>query len=237
MRFPTKNPRLCICDGGDFSFNLRVFIYVRFTSTLAAFAALATFVLPATSVKAQSPVPVFSPPNYLADLLNSHRWRKLPVRVFFRKSGAYSPAYEKTVRAGFAEWTQATNGKIKMVLAPSEKQADVVVRFISGPNVPPDPDTVGETVYYTQGVFMQKALMSIATGGDTSLDEIQAVAAHEWGHALGIHGHSKTKTDIMYGVTLRYQSFDPDFVPPPPTQVGPRDAATLLKIYAPYFRQ
>ena len=176
------------------------------------------------------PIPV---PNYFADLQNSHKWKKLPVRLFFRKSGSYTQEHEASVRAGFDEWARATNGRIKYVLAPTEKQADVVVRFLPGATVPPDPNTVGETAYFTRGVFMQKALMSLATGGDTSPDELQEVAAHEWGHALGIHGHSKTKTDIMYGVTTRYQTYDPDFIAPPPTHVGPRDAATLQKIYSP----
>lgn len=193
-------------------------------------------VLGAAAAAAQEGSVPTAAPNYLSDLPTKHKWRKLPVHVFFQTGGSYSPAREQAVRAGFDEWSRATNGVIGYTLVSTQKQADVIVRFVPSGFVPPDPKAVGVTAYSTHGSYLYKALMTLATGGQSRPAEITEVAAHEWGHALGIHGHSQTESDLMYGVTTRYLSLNPDFVPPPPRTVGTRDLNTLKAIYAPLFR-
>lgn len=55
---------------------------------------------------------------------------------------------------------------------------------------------------------------------DQAPQYLHAAARHELGHALGIWGHSRSQTDVMYFSQVRH---------PPP--ISPRDVNTLQKIY------
>lgn len=55
---------------------------------------------------------------------------------------------------------------------------------------------------------------------DQAAQYLQAAARHELGHALGIWGHSRSQTDVMYFSQVRN---------PPP--ISPRDINTLKRIY------
>lgn len=55
---------------------------------------------------------------------------------------------------------------------------------------------------------------------DQAPQYLQAAARHELGHALGIWGHSRSQTDVMYFSQVRN---------PPP--ISPRDVNTLKRIY------
>lgn len=55
---------------------------------------------------------------------------------------------------------------------------------------------------------------------DQASQYLQAAARHELGHALGIWGHSRSQTDVMYFSQVRN---------PPP--ISPRDLNTLKQIY------
>ncbi|XGV95205.1 MAG: matrixin family metalloprotease [Leptolyngbya sp. BL-A-14] len=55
---------------------------------------------------------------------------------------------------------------------------------------------------------------------DQAAQYLQAAARHELGHALGIWGHSRSQTDVMYFSQVRN---------PPP--ISPRDVNTLKRIY------
>ena len=55
---------------------------------------------------------------------------------------------------------------------------------------------------------------------DQAPQYLQAAARHELGHALGIWGHSRSQTDVMYFAQVRN---------PPP--ISPRDLNTLKRIY------
>ncbi|MBA3924661.1 MAG: peptidase, partial [Nostocaceae cyanobacterium] len=50
---------------------------------------------------------------------------------------------------------------------------------------------------------------------------LSAATRHEFGHALGIWGHSPLQTDTMYFSQVRH-----------PPAISPRDVNTLKKIYA-----
>ncbi len=55
---------------------------------------------------------------------------------------------------------------------------------------------------------------------DQATQYLQAAARHELGHALGIWGHSRSQTDVMYFSQVRH-----------PPSISPRDVNTLKRIY------
>jgi predicted Zn-dependent protease len=72
--------------------------------------------------------------------------------------------------------------------------------------------------------------MRIAVAGVTAAD-LQSVAAHEFGHALGIDGHSDDPGDLMYPVEIRMIGPDGNPVPAPVHSVTLRDLNTLALCY------
>jgi predicted Zn-dependent protease len=95
------------------------------------------------------------------------------------------------------------------VVVDTASKADVTVRFIPGSYVPPSRSTVGVTRSLSSEKWMRSAQMTLATGGATTLENISDVAAHEWGHALGINGHSDNSKDLMYGASVRVITVTP----------------------------
>ncbi len=75
--------------------------------------------------------------------------------------------------------------------------------------------------------------MELATG-DLSPDELQSTAAHEFGHALGIEGHSDNEDDLMYPSQIRV-FLDDALLPSPPRSVTKRDLNTLKSGYPALF--
>jgi hypothetical protein len=164
------------------------------------------------------------------DVRGLRRWRRLPVRVYFDNGGAFSPARREAALDGFDEWAEATGGDIGWREVDDERDADVVVRFSPLPYLPPGRGTVGRTGVSVRRGYLNKARMELATGGVRSLPELTEVAAHEWGHALGIDGHSPDPDDLMYAVTTRVITNDPDYRAPVRRPTS-RDVATIRRAY------
>lgn len=164
-----------------------------------------------------------------------NRWRKLPVRVYFDTGGAYTEDRRRQALAGFNLWSEATEGVVDYTVVDSPRQADVTVRFSPGRYIGNDRNTIGRTLIQAWGGSLRLARMDLATAG-ASADDLTETAAHEWGHALGINGHSDDPDDLMYFQTIRYLT--PRGFPVPgrarrePTE---RDVNTLKTAYAPVF--
>jgi hypothetical protein len=147
-------------------------------------------------------------PNYVRspEMERLLRWRSFPVRVYFEKDENYSGMLQSIALHGFDQWVEATEMKIRYQVVDSRESAHIVVRF--------DPNTRdGKTHYhfYPNGE-LEHADIYIGTKGNNRID-IQSVAAHEFGHALGIGGHSVNPNDMMYrtytsGVPLRITESD-----------------------------
>jgi len=178
-------------------------------------------------------------PNYLdgPQMRTSHRWRRFPVRVYFAPDDAYSPERGRTVQAGFDEWTRATGGVLSYVIVDSAADADVRVHLLSVPHLADSPTTVGLTHTSSRGPWLDLARMDLAADASVTPELLTEVAAHEWGHALGINGHSDDPSDLMYGVTVRVIHQGAVSVEPPshPRTPSLRDRNTVRKLYADRF--
>ena len=160
-----------------------------------------------------------------------YHWRHFPVRVYFDAGGAYTPERQQAALTGFDEWTEATNGAISYRLTDSARDADLTVSFLNSRNVGDRRRTIGQTMtLMRRGTsYLFRAKMELATQGMAS-DFLTEIAAHEFGHALGINGHSDDEGDLMYPSATRYVTADGavSLRQKRPTQ---RDLNTLRRAY------
>jgi hypothetical protein len=116
--------------------------------------------------------------------------------VYFIRDTNYTQTREELATEGFDRWVTATGGGASYTVVTDPAQANVTVsffRFTGGPG-----DTLGETnVEYTPSnntIRRAQIELGITTVNATDI----ATAAHEYGHALGIAGHSENRRDLMF---------------------------------------
>jgi len=158
-------------------------------------------------------------PNYVPQLNRLLYWAQFPVRVYFERDEHYSDYYRALALQGFDQWVEATSRVVRYVEVNTREEAQIVVYF--KPNT-----TNGLTTftYYPRSGLLESAKMEIGTRGNNPID-IRSVAAHEFGHALGIYGHSTDPSDMMYAT----------FVSNVPLRISPRDLNTLKTAYCTLF--
>ena len=153
--------------------------------------------------------------DYYAALKTHTKWRKFPVTVFFVRDHEYSTTREQEARTGFSRWTEATRGFVAFKVVEIAKGADMLVRF------DPNSDDGYTTTTFTSGRLV-KAHVKVGVRRGWPHD-IQCVAAHEFGHALGINGHSNVVQDLMFPTHNMGTAW----------QISQRDLNTLAAIYRP----
>ncbi len=149
-----------------------------------------------------TPVPVSSSscsnstftPNY-ADSVSLLHWQRFPLSIHFVQDGEFSAARQEIALAGFNQWVAATGNRADFTLASSATRANIVVsffKFTGGSG-----DTLGEaTVTFDGNNVIRSAKIRLGITGNNGDDTL--TAAHEYGHALGITGHSPRETDLMF---------------------------------------
>lgn len=158
-------------------------------------------------------------PNYVKQLERLLYWDSMPVRVYFPRDEHYSEIYRMLALNGFTQWVEASSNKVRFVEVETPEEAQIIVNF--------DPSTTGGLTtytYYPSSGRLVKAEIKIGTASPNHID-IQSVAAHEFGHAVGIGGHSPDPNDMMY----------PTFVSNRALRITERDFNTLRTAYCPLF--
>ena len=154
-----------------------------------------------------------SPADYAGNLRNRAVWPAFPLTVAFIRDANYRPAREQWARRGFDAWFAATNGLTGYVVAADPAQARILVRF--------DPNSNnGNTTTSFRNDLLEKANIRVGVKRGQAGD-IACIAAHEFGHALGIDGHSSDPNDVMY----------PDHRMGRAWRITPRDRGTLATLY------
>jgi hypothetical protein len=148
-------------------------------------------------------------PNYVPSLTGGlQAWPRFPLTVAFVHDGNYSADRQAAITAGFDQWVSATNGLIDYRVVGDPSTSDIVV------NCNP---TVNLSLTHTEFTGTTVLHATIAMGlaepfGSTALlppRSLQAMAAHEFGHALGINGHSTDPHDLMNHVLTDNISITP----------------------------
>ena len=121
-------------------------------------------------------------------------WPAFPVRVMFDATPDLTSEREQAALAGMDWWVQATGGMVSYELTTDPRQADVIITFAHLGNT----GWAGRTEYAVSGdQTMIGAHVYLNLDYLTDSANITPAAAHEFGHALGIRGHSSDPSDLM----------------------------------------
>jgi predicted Zn-dependent protease len=164
------------------------------------------------------------------------QWRHFPVKVYL--GSAPEVKWQYGVREAFDIWRAV----FPLQLVAEERQADIRIGWQESVM---REGHAGEELDWVQ--FKRKgdqmtgrrvAVITVDLSRPWSKDEMRAIMLHEFGHALGIKGHSDSKKDIMYfQMQEKYRRIP---VPMPVTQLfwkslvknpSQRDINTLIRLY------
>ena len=147
-------------------------------------------------------------PNY-ANLITRDHWPTLPVKVFFANDVTITPQggvlthVNNVIIAGFNRWPAATGGVINYTIVPTAAEANITVNVALIPRPAGNTET-GSTNVEAPGHILKSATTEIFLWADITNAELnlgqRTTAAHEFGHMLGIAGHSDDPNDLMYPV-------------------------------------
>lgn len=129
--------------------------------------------------------------------------------------------YIEAVEYAMSQWSGLSEDMLKFNLSDSEESADIKIYWVNTP-LSAEADPLGEAslVRYDSGEFYVKIsipINGIIPGTNLTRNELKIILLHEFGHAIGIWGHSKDPNDVMYFSSKAVY----------PTR---RDKATLLKL-------
>lgn len=190
----------------------------RSLAALAAGLLLLTSFYPGRTPVFAKPLPAVATareasPDYTKRLSQRAVWKQFPVRVYFRQDDNYLESREAAAKEGFDRWNEATDDEVRYEVTDDPDRAQVVVRF--------DPKTGnGLTMTRYRGHTLMKAEISIGVEHGSASD-MACIAAHEFGHALGISGHSDDRHDLMYPVHIEGTAW----------RITERDKNTLYALY------
>lgn len=185
-------------------------------------------------------------PNYVETMLvsdpNKPRllwWAKFPVRVLWVRSGLWTPEHEANVKVGFQRWVTKTDQMLPSspgadfvdALSDADSDWDLKVEFVTQASLGGVRLGLTTVTYFVDSREIVTATMQIAVtdaqGNPFTDFAFQAVGGHEFGHALGIQGHSPYSDDQMFAT---YNGSNQ-------TTVTDQDANTLFTAYCATFNR
>ena len=182
-----------------------------------------------TAAAPAPPVPAPSSPSYVdsPEIKRLLHWEHFPLHVYFPTGDLATKERTDAVRAGFDQWVHATKDFVHYQVVTKPAQAEIVVTFLPSESVPNEGGSCGHTTMTFLTLTLKSANILLATTGVTP-DDLQATAAHEFGHALGIDGHSDDPDDLMYAVLTHSPEGE---LPVPAHDITARDLNTLKVCY------
>lgn len=153
-------------------------------------------------------------------------WSQFPVRVYVEPPRAISEnqaqAWVNGVLRGVQEWSTY----LPLTIVEQPEVADIkIVRKAPPLQISPDSNIPrarsAQTTYelYTSNKVLSHRFTILLSPSQTG-EYLIAATRHEFGHALGIWGHSPLQTDALYFSQVRN-----------PSPISPRDVNTLKRVY------
>jgi len=139
-------------------------------------------------------------PNYATDLLNLRRWQKDELVIFVTAPDtALNPDnydYASAIQHGASLWDPYLGGALKVRFTDDPQEADIHVTFVDHGTLPDGAIGRTEVTYRNRDNVIVGATMRIDRTLKSNL--LSQVAAHEFGHAFGLEGHSVERGNLMY---------------------------------------
>ena len=154
-------------------------------------------------------------------------WDHFPLHVYIAPSDLATKERTEAVQAGFDQWVHATKDFVQYQIVTKPAQAEITLTFLPNESVPEQGGSCGHTTVTFLTLTLDSANIVLATT-DVKPADLQATAAHEFGHALGLDGHSDDAGDLMYAVLTRSPSGD---LPLLSHTITVRDLNTLKSCY------
>ena len=169
--------------------------------------------------------------TYAEALMNELHWGHFPIRIAFTNSlSSDREKLDEIVQQGFNQWVKATQDEVKYEVVSSPARADVTVTYEVVPNRPFTGGKLGTTGFNynktRRQLFHADMHLNVWEGMTRrDLERFANTAAHEFGHALGINGHSPNPDDLMYFTSSQSEG------------VTARDLNTLRQAYGGFARK
>ena len=149
------------------------------------------------------------------------RFVEMPITVYITPTLQVS--YLPALRYAMRQWEAVSDGKIQFQELRTSKDADIWVRWGHGETANMDM-TYGkaELTRDRTGDFSVEIILSLpkpSVSEKLSREEARTVCLHEFGHAIGLWGHSPDPLDVSFWASIAQRPTD-------------RDQATLLKVYS-----
>ena len=146
----------------------------------------------------------------------------MPITVYIA-SALQTEEYLSALRHAMRQWEVASYGRVQFKESQVSKDADIWVRWgHSGAEQTDMTYGRAELTRHHAEDFSVEIILSLpkpSAESRLSIAEIRTLCLHEFGHAIGLWGHSPDPLDVSFGSSIAQR----------PTA---RDRATLLKVYA-----
>ena len=150
------------------------------------------------------------------------RFVEMPITVYIT-SALQTEEYLSALRYAMQQWEAVSDGKVQFRESQESEDADIWVRWgYSGSEQTDMTYGRAELTRHHAGAFSVEIVLSLpkpSAASRLSKKEIRTVCLHEFGHAIGLWGHSPDPLDVSFGASIAQR----------PTA---RDRGTLLKVYA-----
>ncbi|MEH2027999.1 peptidase [Nostoc sp.] len=153
-------------------------------------------------------------------------WSQFPIRVYVEPPKAVNEKQAQVWVNGVLQGVQEWSTYLPLTIVEQPEVADITIlrkapplQISPGSNIPRARSAQTTYELYTSNNILSHRFTILLSPSQTG-EYLIAATRHEFGHALGIWGHSPLQTDALYFSQVRN-----------PSPISPRDVNTLKRVY------